>query len=414
MSRTSPRTIRRATAALACTILFAGAAPAAIADDLHDQQKAVQKQLASARGEFHDSSKTYAAALTRLTNAKAQLTQAQAKLARTQGDLASATAYAAVVKQKLVAAQQAVKVGQAKVAAAKVEVANQRAAVGQTAADNYRYGDPTLLRLSVILLNKNPNLITTQDQAMVNVMERQNVMLEALRQAQALLEAEEKRLRAAEAQVQVEQKAAAANVATTQRLTAQAASEESAVEGLVTERKDAESAAADEKAADLEKLKELQAEDARIRSMIMRQAGGNTTTYNGDTGGFLYRPVPGGITSAYGYRIHPIYKYYGLHDGNDYSASCGSPMAAAGTGKVTSQYYSSIWGNRLFLNLGTVNGKNMTVIYNHISRYAVSTGAVVKRGQTVAYAGTTGWSTGCHLHFTVMVNGSPVNPNNYM
>ena len=88
--------------------------------------------------------------------------------------------------------------------------------------------------------------------------------------------------------------------------------------------------------------------------------------------------------------------------------------AAAGTGKVTSQYYSSIWGNRLFLNLGTVNGKNMTVIYNHISRYAVSTGAVVKRGQTVAYAGTTGWSTGCHLHFTVMVNGSPVNPNNYM
>ena len=101
MSRTSPRTIRRATAALACTILFAGAAPAAIADDLHDQQKAVQKQLASARGEFHDSSKTYAAALTRLTNAKAQLTQAQAKLARTQGDLASATAYAAVVKQKL-------------------------------------------------------------------------------------------------------------------------------------------------------------------------------------------------------------------------------------------------------------------------------------------------------------------------
>ncbi|HNO39940.1 MAG TPA: M23 family metallopeptidase, partial [Marmoricola sp.] len=270
------------------------------------------------------------------------------------------------------------------------------------------------IRLSVILNNQNPNLITTQDQAMVNVMERQTAMLEQLRQAQALLEAEEKRLRAAEDRVQVEQQAAEANVAATQRLTDQAAAAEDAVAGLVGERSDAENAAAREKAADLAKLKELQAEDARIRVMIMRQSGDNKSTYTGDTGGFLYRPVPGYITSPYGYRIHPIYKYYGLHDGNDYHASCGTPLAAAGTGTVTSKYYSSIWGNRLFLNLGTVNGKNMTVIYNHISSYAVSTGAVVRRGQTVAYAGTTGWSTGCHLHFTVMVDGKPTNPNNYM
>ena len=414
MSRTSPRTIRRATAALAAAVLVAGLVPAATADDLHDKQKQVQKQLASAQGDFQDSSKSYAAALQRLNAAKTQLGQARQKLTQTKGDLAAAQAYATVVQQKLLAAQEAVRVGQAKVAAAKEDVATQRAAVGQTAADNYRYGDPKLMRLSVILLNKNPNLITVQDQAMVNVMERQNTMLEQLREAQARLEAEEQRLRAAEDQVQVERKAAAANVATTQKLTDAAAAQESAVAGLVTERGAAEEAAATEKAADLQKLKELQAEDARIRAMIMRQAGGNKASYNGETGGFLYRPVPGYITSAYGYRIHPIYKYYGLHDGNDYHASCGTPLAAAGTGTVTSEYYSSIWGNRLFLNLGTVNGKNVTVIYNHISKYAASTGDVVTRGQTVAYAGTTGWSTGCHLHFTVMVNGSPTNPNNYM
>ncbi len=414
MSRTSPRTIRQATAALAVAVLLATTAPVASADDLHDRQKQVQSQLASAQGEFHDSSKAYSAALERLNTAKTQLSTARAKLARTQGELASAQAYAAVIQQKLQAAQEAVRIGQAKVAAAKVEVATQRAAVGQTAADNYRFGDPALIRLSVILNNQNPNLITTQDQAMVNVMERQTAMLEQLRRAQALLEAEEKRLRAAEDRVQVEQQAAEANVAATQRLTDQAAAAEDAVAGLVGERSAAENAAAREKAADLAKLKELQAEDARIRVMIMRQSGDNKSTYTGDTGGFLYRPVPGYITSPYGYRIHPIYKYYGLHDGNDYHASCGTPLAAAGTGTVTSKYYSSIWGNRLFLNLGTVNGKNMTVIYNHISSYAVSTGAVVRRGQTVAYAGTTGWSTGCHLHFTVMVDGKPTNPNNYM
>lgn len=388
--------------------------PAANADDLHDKQKQVQKQLSSAKGEFHDSSKAFAAALDRLSNAKTQLAQAKAKLTETQGDLASARSYAAVVQQKLLAAQEAVRVGQAKVKVAKADVATQRAAVGQTAADNYRYGDPTLMRLSILLLNKNPNLITTQDQAMVNVMERQQTILEQLRDAQVRLEAEEKMLRQAEDRVQVEQQAAEENVATTERLTVAAASQETAVAGLVGERAAARSAAAREKAADLEKLKELQAEDARIRVMIMRQAGGNKASYRGDTGGFLMRPVPGYITSPYGYRTHPIYGYYSLHDGNDYHAPCGSSLAAAGTGTVTSKYYSSVWGNRLFLNLGSVNGKNMTVIYNHISKYAVSTGQVVKRGQTVAYAGTTGWSTGCHLHFTVMVDGNPVNPSNYM
>jgi murein DD-endopeptidase MepM/ murein hydrolase activator NlpD len=82
-------------------------------------------------------------------------------------------------------------------------------------------------------------------------------------------------------------------------------------------------------------------------------------------------------------------------------------------GKVLTEYYSSVWGNRLYLNVGLVNGKFITVIYNHLSRYAVGTGTVVNRGQTVGYVGTTGWSTGCHLHFTVMENGKPVDPTKY-
>ena len=64
---------------------------------------------------------------------------------------------------------------------------------------------------------------------------------------------------------------------------------------------------------------------------------------------------------------------------------------------MISEYYSSVWGNRLFLNLGLVNGKNVTVIYNHLSRYRIHVGQRVSRGQVVGYVGTTGWSTGCHL-----------------
>jgi len=61
-----------------------------------------------------------------------------------------------------------------------------------------------------------------------------------------------------------------------------------------------------------------------------------------------------------------------------------------------------------------VNGKNLTVIYNHLSGYNAGTGQRVSRGQVLGYVGDTVWSTGCHLHFTVMVNGVPVNPMNWM
>ena len=127
----------------------------------------------------------------------------------------------------------------------------------------------------------------------------------------------------------------------------------------------------------------------------------------------MLRPVDGPITSPFGWRIHPIYHYWGLHDGDDFGAGCGTPLRAAGSGRVLTEYYSSVWGNRLYLNVGLINGKFITVIYNHLSRYAVGTGASVSRGQTVGYVGTTGWSTGCHLHYTVLQNGSPVNPFNW-
>jgi murein DD-endopeptidase MepM/ murein hydrolase activator NlpD len=153
--------------------------------------------------------------------------------------------------------------------------------------------------------------------------------------------------------------------------------------------------------------------EARIKHLIQlaimrerRQGGG----YRGSTGGLLMQPFAGPITSPYGWRIHPIYHYWGLHDGDDFAAPCGTPMHAAANGRVLSEYYSSVWGNRLYLNLGLINGKNVTVIYNHLSAYRSHVGEHVTRGQVVGLVGTTGWSTGCHTHFTVMVNGRAVNP----
>nr|WP_246416106.1 M23 family metallopeptidase [Nocardioides luti] len=200
-------------------------------------------------------------------------------------------------------------------------------------------------------------------------------------------------------------------------LSEEAVAAKEAVVAVVDQRRDARAGAREARRKDRAALVRLRHKENQIKQRILAQArraarnarGG----YHGDTGGFLARPVSGPVTSPFGYRIHPIYHYWGLHDGTDFGAGCGQPLYAVGGGTVMSEYYSSVWGNRLYLNVGTVNGKNVTVIYNHLSRYNVGRGASVGRGDVVGYVGTTGWSTGCHLHFTVMVNGKPVDPMNW-
>lgn len=122
------------------------------------------------------------------------------------------------------------------------------------------------------------------------------------------------------------------------------------------------------------------------------------------------RPVPGRITSPYGPRVHPILGVRRLHDGTDFAGACGSPIKAAADGVVAERYYHVAYGNRLMIDHGRVNGTYVTTGYNHATRYVVSPGQSVTRGQTIGYVGTTGYSTGCHLHLMVWEGGSLVNP----
>ena len=126
--------------------------------------------------------------------------------------------------------------------------------------------------------------------------------------------------------------------------------------------------------------------------------------------GLLRHPVDGYVTSPFGYRSHPIYHYWGLHDGVDFGGGCGTPLRAAAPGKVVSSYYSGVYGHRLVIDHGVLAGRGVATIYNHASGYNVGVGARVAEGQVIGYEGSTGWSTGCHLHFTVMANGRAVDP----
>ncbi|HEU4545793.1 MAG TPA: peptidoglycan DD-metalloendopeptidase family protein, partial [Microlunatus sp.] len=125
--------------------------------------------------------------------------------------------------------------------------------------------------------------------------------------------------------------------------------------------------------------------------------------------GFSY-PVNAPITSPYGLRFHPILKYWKLHDGTDVGARCGQSIRAPYSGKVVEKYYNAGYGNRLIVDHGVVDGQFVTTAYNHAIRYTVGVGDHVSKGEVIGYVGSTGYSTGCHLHLMVYLDGKLRNP----
>ena len=123
------------------------------------------------------------------------------------------------------------------------------------------------------------------------------------------------------------------------------------------------------------------------------------------------------VTSPYGYRIHPITGKRKFHKGTDISGGNikGKPIVAMADGVVSiASYNQGGYGNYVMINHGTSSdGNSYVTLYAHMTRYIVSVGQKVTKGQTIGYVGTTGASTGYHLHFEVRVNGNTTNPMSY-
>ena len=117
------------------------------------------------------------------------------------------------------------------------------------------------------------------------------------------------------------------------------------------------------------------------------------------------------LTSPFGMRVHPVLGYTRMHNGVDMACASGTPIYAAKSGKVTvASYQAGGAGNYVSIN----HGDGFSSIYMHMTRYIVSAGQYVNAGQVIGYVGSTGISTGPHLHFGISYNGSYVNPMDYL
>ena len=127
------------------------------------------------------------------------------------------------------------------------------------------------------------------------------------------------------------------------------------------------------------------------------------------TGRFVF-PANGSISSGFGNRIHPILGYSRFHAGIDFAASHGSAIRAADSGRVIFSGWYGGYGQTVIID----HGNGISTLYAHASRLLVNEGQNVQQGQSIAAIGSTGLSTGPHLHFEVRQNGNPVNPMAYL
>ena len=195
------------------------------------------------------------------------------------------------------------------------------------------------------------------------------------------------------------------------RLEANLRAEEQELKDAQQEKKETLEAISRERALYERQLAILEAESQAIarRLRALMETGAGRARADKRWSGRFIRPVSGRITSGYGMRVHPIFKVRRMHTGIDISAPHGTPIVAADDGVVVGAGYIRGYGNTVIID----HGGGVATLYAHCSAILVSEGQEVKRGQTIARVGSTGYATGPHLHFEVRINGAPVNPAEY-
>ncbi len=419
-----PLRLTRALAlALAVTFAAPSVVPAVAASDPDDRKASVDRQLAKARENLDDLSEDAKTAFLALRATQLAVPGAQKAVADAQARLVAADARKRDLDAQLVVAKQQQAANEAALAANAVQIDTAENRRDQMARKAYEDGGLESFGELVMLMSPGDAHDLTDLMYLVEkASTRQRAVLGDLREAREAALLEQQRLEAARrrvAQLSLQAKAALLD-AEDARTSAQAA--QSRLHHLATLQK-RQAAALDRRVnAEKRRVDELQAASDKLAALLAarakarREAAARRAQSNGRvdrapaaTNGPLAYPVNAPITSEFGMRYHPILRYSRLHAGVDFGAACGTPVYASAAGDVVQAGWSGGYGNSVVI----AHGDSLATTYNHLQSIEARGGSV-SRGQLIGYVGTTGLSTGCHLHFEVRVNGTPVNPRGYL
>jgi murein DD-endopeptidase MepM/ murein hydrolase activator NlpD len=374
--------------------------------DPQDDKARVDRELARTRVALETASDRVASAAIAFEEANRRLPQVKARLADARSQLAAARVAAAAAARRAEAAAKDLSGAEAGLKAALRRVDRARDDISEYAVSAYKGRD--IAGVDALLRATNPADFVAGFEYLQRVAQGQQRALTELTQARG--EAENHRsVQADKAGVADDARRAADDAL---RRTAAAAQEayraERDMAALVSKREQALTVAREERAATLARYKELQAESARIAAEIRALAKGGGPIFR--PGATLPMPVNGWKSSDFGMRYHPIYHEWRMHTGVDLSAPGGAPIWAVAAGKVIRAGWNGGYGNFTCIYHGLYQGKGFASCYAHQSAIGVKIGQQVRTGQVIGRVGTTGTSTGNHLHFEIRLNGDPVDP----
>jgi murein DD-endopeptidase MepM/ murein hydrolase activator NlpD len=398
--------IRRTLVALSGALALlasAGAAPASSEpsdsrlEEVRRELEAKENRLEAAQEESRDVRGQLASAQERRMALTAEVRSLQDTLAGARADLAAAEA-------ELDLAQAELQRWTSKLERAREDLLDQQAALDERAALAYRLGPGGYLE--VLLGARDLASLAEQSTYLEKVLTVESDLLQGVRVARGLVGDRQDRVAGYEERVTVRVERVRERAEEIAALKA----ERSSLLAEVDLEAEFHAETLDSLGGAREKYEqavaELEAESARLTGVIQ----GSGSSGSGQYGGELFWPTSGPIVSGFGYRTHPVYGTTRFHSGVDIDGACGQAIFAAENGTVISAAYNGGYGNATVID----HGDGLSTLYGHQSTLGVSSGQSVNRGQGIGLVGTTGLSTGCHLHFEVRVNGEPVDPVPYL
>lgn len=367
-------------------------------EDLTNQLDSIQQQVNQQNAAKADAETVIGSVSEQLRQIEEQLRQATAELG--------------TIKEQRVAVENDITLNERQLAEAQKRLEGRESVFYKRVRDIYING--RLSYLDVVIGSKDFSDFANRLEVLKRIIDSDITLINEIKKERADIEAHKQKLEADRAKLVELEKSALAK---------QAEIEQKKAERNVVLQK-----AQNDRATAMQAIEELNASSAQVSAMLKeRQAaraaaaaaaaataqssGGQGASDNWVQGtGQLGWPVSGEITSPYGYRVHPIWGTTIYHSGIDIGVDEGTPVHAADGGVVVWSGWMGGYGYAVVID----HGNGLSTLYGHNSELAVDEGQSVAKGQVISYAGSTGNSTGPHVHFEVRVNGDPVDPMGYL
>ena len=364
-------------------------------EDLTNQLDSIQQQVNQQNAAKADAETVIGSVSEQLRQIEEQLRQATAELG--------------TIKEQRVAVENDITLNERQLAEAQKRLEGRESVFYKRVRDIYING--RLSYLDVVIGSKDFSDFANRLEVLKRIIDSDITLINEIKKERSEIEAHKQKLEADRAKLVELEKAALAKQAE--------------IEQKKTERNVVLQKAQNDRATAMQAIEELNASSAQVSAMLKeRQAaraaaaaaaaqssGGQGASDNWVQGtGQLGWPVSGEITSPYGYRVHPIWGTTIYHSGIDIGVDEGTPVHAADGGVVVWSGWMGGYGYAVVID----HGNGLSTLYGHNSELAVDEGQSVAKGQVISYAGSTGNSTGPHVHFEVRANGDPVDPMGYL